>query len=184
MESLNYEINYVLGDIYYAVVHFDLDAGTYRFVELTGQQCVDYPYNGTCEEFLLHTRDVVLREDWHKFKLRFSLNEMRRLLTKNGDTLEMELRRKDGGIYKWIQVMASYLPDFSGSKNSRRFCGPFYRRGTSPGNGAEAGAEGCFGSGPQCQRGQKRLFIENEPRYPHAHERHYRHDDYRPAKYR
>ena len=25
-ESLNYEINHVLGDIYYAVVHFDLDA--------------------------------------------------------------------------------------------------------------------------------------------------------------
>ena len=119
VESLNYEINYVLGDIYYAVVHFDLDAGTYRFVELTGQQCVDYPYNGTCEEFLLHTRDVVLREDWHKFKLRFSLNEMRRLLTKNGDTLEMELRRKDGGVYKWIQVMASYLPDFSGSKKQQ-----------------------------------------------------------------
>ncbi len=52
VESLNYEINHVLGDIYYAVVHFDLDAGTYHFVELTGQKCVDYPYNGTCEEFL------------------------------------------------------------------------------------------------------------------------------------
>lgn len=35
VESLNYEINHVLGDIYYAVVHFDLDAGTYHFVELT-----------------------------------------------------------------------------------------------------------------------------------------------------
>ena len=38
VESLNYEINHVLGDIYYAVVHFDLDAGTYHFVELTGQK--------------------------------------------------------------------------------------------------------------------------------------------------
>lgn len=119
VESLNYEINYVLGDIYYAVVHFDLDAGTYHFVELTGQQCVDYPYDGTCEEFLLHSRDVVMREDWYKFKQRFSLNEMRRLLTKNGDKLEMELRRKDGGVYKWVQVMAYYLPDFSGSKKQQ-----------------------------------------------------------------
>ena len=41
VESLNYEINHVLGDIYYAVVHFDLDAGTYHFVELTVQKCVD-----------------------------------------------------------------------------------------------------------------------------------------------
>jgi hypothetical protein len=58
---------------------------------------VDYPYNGTCEEFLAYTRDVVPREDWHKFRQRFNLREMRRVLTKTGDKLEMELRRKNGG---------------------------------------------------------------------------------------
>lgn len=104
VESLNYEINHVLGDIYYAVVHFDLDAGTYHFVELTGQKCVDYPYNGTCEEFLAYTRDVVPREDWHKFRQRFNLRE---------------LRRKNGGVYKWISLMVSYLPDYSGSKKQQ-----------------------------------------------------------------
>ena len=119
VESLNYEINHVLGDIYYAVVHFDLDAGTYHFVELTGQKCVDYPYNGTCEEFLAYTRDVVPREDWHKFRQRFNLREMRRVLTKTGDKLEMELRRKNGGVYKWISLMVSYLPDYSGSKKQQ-----------------------------------------------------------------
>ena len=119
VESLNYEINHVLGDIYYAVVHFDLDAGTYHFVELTGQKCVDYPYNGTCEEFLAYTRDVVTREDWHKFRQRFNLREMRRVLTKTGDKLEMELRRKNGGVYKWISLMVSYLPDYSGSKKQQ-----------------------------------------------------------------
>lgn len=119
VESLNYEINHVLDDIYYAVVHFDLDAGTYHFVELTGQKCVDYPYKGTCEEFLAYTRDVLPREDWHKFRQRFNLREMRRLLTKNGDKLEMELRRKNGGVYKWISVMVSYLPDYSGSKKQQ-----------------------------------------------------------------
>lgn len=119
VESLNYEINHVLGDIYYAVVHFDLDAGTYHFVELTGQKCVDYPYNGTCEEFLSYTRDVVPREDWHKFRQRFNLREMRRVLTKTGDKLEMELRRKNGGVYKWISLMVSYLPDYSGSKKQQ-----------------------------------------------------------------
>lgn len=119
VESLNYEINHVLGDIYYAVVHFDLDAGTYHFVELTGQKCVDYPYNGTCEEFLAYTRDVVPREDWHEFRQRFNLREMRRLLTKTGDKLEMELRRKNGGVYKWISLMVSYLPDYSGSKKQQ-----------------------------------------------------------------
>lgn len=119
VESLNYEINHVLGDIYYAVVHFDLDAGTYHFVELTGQKCVDYPYKGTCEEFLAYTRDVLPREDWHKFRQRFNLREMRRVLTKNGDKLEMELRRKNGGVYKWISVMVSYLPDYSGSKKQQ-----------------------------------------------------------------
>ena len=119
VESLNYEINHVLGDIYYAVVHFDLDAGTYHFVELTGQKCVDYPYNGTCEEFLAYTRDVVPREDWHKFRQRFNLRELRRVLTKTGDKLEMELRRKNGGVYKWISLMVSYLPDYSGSKKQQ-----------------------------------------------------------------
>ena len=119
VESLNYEINHVLGDIYYAVVHFDLDAGTYHFVELTGQKCVDYPYKGTCEEFLAYTRDVLPREDWHKFRQRFNLREMRLVLTKNGDKLEMELRRKNGGVYKWISVMVSYLPDYSGSKKQQ-----------------------------------------------------------------
>ena len=119
VESLNYEINHVLGDIYYAVVHFDLDAGTYHFVELTGQKCVDYPYNGTCEEFLAYTRDVVPREDWHKFRQRVNLREMRRVLTKTGDKLEMELRRKNGGVYKWISLMVSYLPDYSGSKKQQ-----------------------------------------------------------------
>ena len=119
VESLNYEINHVLGDIYYAVVHFDLDAGTYHFVELIGQKCVDYPYNGTCEEFLAYTRDVVPREDWHKFRQRFNLREMRRVLTKTGDKLEMELRRKNGGVYKWISLMVSYLPDYSGSKKQQ-----------------------------------------------------------------
>lgn len=109
----------MLGDIYYAVVHFDLDAGTYHFVELTGQKCVDYPYNGTCEEFLAYTRDVVPREDWHKFRQRFNLREMRRVLTKTGDKLEMELRRKNGGVYKWISLMVSYLPDYSGSKKQQ-----------------------------------------------------------------
>ena len=108
-----------MGDIYYAVVHFDLDAGTYHFVELTGQKCVDYPYKGTCEEFLAYTRDVLPREDWHKFRQRFNLREMRRVLTKNGDKLEMELRRKNGGVYKWISVMVSYLPDYSGSKKQQ-----------------------------------------------------------------
>lgn len=119
VESLNYEINHVLGDIYYAVVHFDLEAGTYHFVELTGQKCVDYPYNGTCEEFLAYTRDVLLREDWHKFRKKFNLKELRRLLTKNGDKLEMELRRKNGGTYKWISLMVSYLPDFSAAKKQQ-----------------------------------------------------------------
>ena len=119
VESLNYEINHVLGDIYYAVVHFDLDAGTYHFVELTGQKCVDYSYNGTCEEFLAYTRDVVLHEDWHKFRQRLNLREMRRVLTKTGDKLEMELRRKNGGVYKWISLMVSYLPDYSGSKKQQ-----------------------------------------------------------------
>lgn len=119
VESLNYEINYVLGDIYYAVVHFDLDAGTYNFVELTGQKCVDYPYHGTCEEFLAYTRDVLPREDWHKFRQRFDLRELRRVLTKNGDKLEMEMRRKNGGGYKWISLMVSYLPDYSGSQKQQ-----------------------------------------------------------------
>ena len=107
VESPNYEINHVL------------DAGTYHFVELTGQKCVDYPYNGTCEEFLAYTRDVVPREDWHKFRQRFNLREMRRVLTKTGDKLEMELRRKNGGVYKWISLMVSYLPDYSGSKKQQ-----------------------------------------------------------------
>lgn len=119
VENLNYEINYVLGDIYYAVVHFDLDAGTYSFVELTDQKGVDYPYHGTCDEFLEYTREVLTKEDWRKFKQCFSQSEMLRALTKNGDKIEIEVRRKIGDVYKWCQVMASYLPDFSGSKKQQ-----------------------------------------------------------------
>ena len=119
MENLNYEINYVLGNIYYGVVHFDLDAGTYGFVELTGQKCVDYPYSGSCDEFLEYTREVLPPADWRKFKQRFNLNEMRRLLTKNGDKIDIDLRRKFGQQLVWCHVMVSYLPDFSGTKKQQ-----------------------------------------------------------------
>lgn len=47
-------------------------------------------------------------------------------MTKTGDKLEMELRRKNGGVYKWISLMVSYLPDYSGSKTTGGPGGAFY----------------------------------------------------------